>query len=105
MKRDARLRIRIPSELKDKILGIDRVYTVALPKIANECLKAFCAYVKQKKQPPTVPSELAPAIEQLTAFQFARAKEFETVIGKQGESLASQGRANIFRCTCKDRRE
>jgi hypothetical protein len=105
MKRDARLTIRIPRELKDKIQGIDRLHSVALPKIANECLKAFCAYVKQKKQPPSVPSELVLAIEQLTVFQFASAKEFETIIGKQGESLASHGRANIFRCTCKDRRE
>ena len=35
MKKDARLTIRIPRELKDKIEGIDRLYGVALPKIAN----------------------------------------------------------------------
>ena len=87
MKRDARLTIRIPRELKDKIQGIDRLYSVALPKIANECLKAFCACVKQKKQPPPVASELAPAIEQLTVFQFASAKELETITGKQGRVL------------------
>src|SRR5262249_54560445 len=46
MKKDARLTIRIPKELKDRIEGIDRVYGVALPKIANECLKAFCKYVE-----------------------------------------------------------
>jgi len=40
-KKDARLRIRIPGELKNKIEGIDRVYGVALAKIANEFLRAF----------------------------------------------------------------
>ena len=54
-KKDARLTIRIPRELKAKIEGIDRVYGVALPKIANECLRAFCDYVEQKKQTPTFP--------------------------------------------------
>ncbi len=54
-KKDARLTIRIPKELKDKIEGIDLFYGVALPKIANECLKAFCEYVEQKKQTPTFP--------------------------------------------------
>lgn len=60
MKKDARLTIRIPRELKDKIEGIDRLYGVALPKIANECLKAFCAYVEQKKQTPTFPISVSP---------------------------------------------
>jgi hypothetical protein len=60
MKKDARLTIRIPRELKDKIEGIDRLYGVALPKIANECLKAFCAYVEQKKQTPTFPLCISP---------------------------------------------
>ena len=60
MKKDARLTIRIPRELKDKIEGIDRVYGVALPKIANECLKAFCDYVEQKKQTPTFPLRIGP---------------------------------------------
>jgi len=60
MKKDARLTIRIPRELKDKIEGIDRVYGVALPKIANECLKAFCEYVEQKKQTPTFPLSIGP---------------------------------------------
>jgi hypothetical protein len=55
IKKDARLTIRIPRELKAKIEGIDRVYGVALPKIANECLRSFCAYVEQKKQTPTFP--------------------------------------------------
>src|SRR5438067_4115998 len=41
-KKDARLTIRIPKELKNRIDGIDKLYGVALPKIANECLKAFC---------------------------------------------------------------
>src|SRR5206468_1883019 len=59
-KKDARLTIRIPRELKDKIEGIDRVYGVALPKIANECLKAFCEYVEQKKQTPTFPLSIGP---------------------------------------------
>src|SRR6266478_7408100 len=59
-KKDARLTIRIPRELKDKIEGIDRVYGVALPKIANECLKAFCEYVEQKKQTPTFPLCISP---------------------------------------------
>ena len=61
MKKDARLTIRIPRELKDKIEGIDRLYGVALPKIANECLKAFCAYVEQKKQTPTFPLRISPS--------------------------------------------
>lgn len=61
MKKDARLTIRIPRELKDKIEGIDRLYGVALPKIANECLKAFCAYVEQKKQTPTFPLSISPS--------------------------------------------
>jgi hypothetical protein len=60
MKKDARLTIRIPKELKDKIEGIDRTYGVALPKIANECLKAFCQYVEQKKQTPTFPLSIGP---------------------------------------------
>ena len=59
-KKDARLTIRIPRELKAKIEGIDRVYGVALPKIANECLKAFCEYVEQKKQTPTFPLSIGP---------------------------------------------
>ena len=50
IRKDVRLTIRIPKELKNKIEGIDRVYGVALPKIANECVKAFCDYVEQKKQ-------------------------------------------------------
>jgi|SRR5206468_438076 len=60
LKKDARLTIRIPRELKDKIEGIDRIYGVALPKIANECLKAFCEYVEQKKQTPTFPLSIGP---------------------------------------------
>ena len=58
--KDARLTIRIPKELKNKIEGIDRVYGVALPKIANECLNAFCDYVEQKKQTPTFPLSIGP---------------------------------------------
>jgi hypothetical protein len=61
MKKDARLTIRIPRELKEKIEGIDRLYGVALPKIANECLKAFCEYVEQKKQTPTFPLSIGPS--------------------------------------------
>jgi hypothetical protein len=60
MKKDARLTICIPRELKAKIEGIDRVYGVALPKIANECLRAFCTYVEQKKQTPTFPLCISP---------------------------------------------
>jgi len=59
-KKDARLTIRIPKELKLRIDGIDQIYGVALPKIANECLKAFCEYVEQKKQTPTFPLSIAP---------------------------------------------
>jgi len=59
-KKDARLTIRIPKELKDKITGINRVYGVALPKIANECLRAFCDYVEQRKQTPTFPLSIGP---------------------------------------------
>jgi hypothetical protein len=60
IKKDARLTIRIPRELKDRIDRIDQVYGVALPKIANECLRAFCDYVEQKKQTPTFPLTIAP---------------------------------------------
>jgi hypothetical protein len=59
-KKDARLTIRIPRELKVRIEGIDQLYGVALPKIANECLKAFCDYVEQKKQTPTFPLSIGP---------------------------------------------
>jgi hypothetical protein len=59
-KKDARLTIRIPKELKIRIDGIDQLYGVALPKIANECLKAFCEYVEQKKQTPTFPLSIGP---------------------------------------------
>jgi hypothetical protein len=55
MKKDARLTIRIPKGLKDRLDRIDRIYGVGLPKIANECLTAFCEYVEQKKQTPTFP--------------------------------------------------
>jgi hypothetical protein len=62
IKKDARLTIRIPGELKAKIDGIDQVYGVALPKIANECLRAFCDYVEQMKQTPTFPLRIAPSL-------------------------------------------
>ena len=61
-KKDARLTIRIPKELKIRIDGIDQIYGVALPKIANECLKAFCEYVEQKKQTPTFPLSIGPCL-------------------------------------------
>jgi hypothetical protein len=60
IKKDARLTIRIPKELKIRIDGIDQVYGVALPKIANECLRAFCEYVEQKQQTPTFPLSIGP---------------------------------------------
>lgn len=60
MKKDARLTIRIPKELKTRIDEIHRVYGVALPKIANESLKAFCEYVEEKKQTPTFPLLVGP---------------------------------------------
>ena len=60
LKKDARLTIRIPKELKIRIDGIDQVYGVALPKIANECLKAFCEYVEQERQTPTFPLSIGP---------------------------------------------
>jgi len=60
MKKDARLTIRIPKELKTRIDEIHRVYGVALPKIANESLKAFCEYVEEKKQTPTFPLIVSP---------------------------------------------
>jgi hypothetical protein len=60
MKKDARLTIRIPKELKTRIDEIHRVYGVALPKIANESLKAFCEYVEERKQTPTFPLLVAP---------------------------------------------
>jgi hypothetical protein len=55
MKKDARLTIRIPKGLKERIDGIEQVYGVSLPKIANECFAAFCEYVEHKKQTPTFP--------------------------------------------------
>jgi hypothetical protein len=60
MKKDARLTIRIPKQLKDRLVGIERVYGVGLPKIANECLAAFCKYVAQKQQTPTFPILIRP---------------------------------------------
>jgi hypothetical protein len=60
MKKDARLTIRVPRRLKDRLAGIERVYGVGLPKIANECLTAFCEYVKQKEQTPTFPILISP---------------------------------------------
>src|SRR5947208_13343832 len=61
-KKDARLTIRIPRELKDKIEGIDRVYGVALPKIANECLKAFCEYYEQKNKTTSFPLSIVSSL-------------------------------------------
>ncbi len=60
LKKDARLTIRIPKELKNRIDRIEQVYGVALPKIANECLTAFCEYVKQNEQTPTFPILISP---------------------------------------------
>jgi hypothetical protein len=60
MRKDARLTIRVPSRLKDRLAGIERVYGVGLPKIANECLTAFCEYVKQREQTPTFPILISP---------------------------------------------
>jgi len=60
MQKDARLTIRVPKRLKDRLVGIERVYGVGLPKIANECLTAFCEYVKQKEQTPTFPILVSP---------------------------------------------
>lgn len=71
-KKDARLTIRIPRELKDKIEGIDRLYGVALPKIANECLEAFCDYVEQKKQTPTFPLSISPGEKRSTRISVRR---------------------------------
>jgi hypothetical protein len=60
MKKDARLTIRVPTGLRERLVGIERVYGVGLPKIANECLTAFCEYVKQKEQTPTFPILISP---------------------------------------------
>ena len=60
MQKDARLTIRVPRRLKDRLVGIERVYGVGLPKIANECLTAFCEYVKHKEQTPTFPILISP---------------------------------------------
>jgi hypothetical protein len=60
MKKDARLTIRIPRGLKDRLDSIELVYGVGLPKIANECLTAFCEYVEQEKQTPTFPILIIP---------------------------------------------
>jgi hypothetical protein len=61
MKKDTRLTIRVPRRLKDRLVGIERVYGVGLPKIANECLIAFCEYVKHKEQTPTFPILISPS--------------------------------------------
>src|SRR5438105_15213171 len=50
-KKDARLTIRIPRELKDKIEGIDRVYGGAWPKITTECRKGCCEHGDNKNLP------------------------------------------------------
>ena len=60
MKKDARLTIRVSTRLKDRLACIERVYGVGLPKIANECLTAFCEYVKQNEQTPTFPILISP---------------------------------------------
>jgi len=60
MKKDTRLTIRVPKQLKDRIDGIDQVYGVGLPKIANECLRAFCEYVDRMKQTPSFPLSVSP---------------------------------------------
>ena len=74
IKKDARLTIRIPRELKAKIDGIDRIYGVALPKIANECLRAFCDYVEQMKQTPTFPLSIGPLSGEKTVNHSSFAK-------------------------------
>ena len=61
MKKDARLTIRVSRKLKDRLAFVERVYGVGLPKIANECLTAFCEYVKQNEQTPTFPIIISPA--------------------------------------------
>ncbi len=86
-KKDARLTIRIPKELKIRIDGIDQVYGVALPKIANECLKAFCEYVEQKKQTPTFPLSIGPNLpgnKLSNGASIRRGRETHT--GRQQES-------------------
>src|SRR5512133_2687308 len=60
MQKDARLTIRVPRRLKDRLAGIEQVYGIGLPKIANECLTAFCEYVQQKEQTPTFPILISP---------------------------------------------
>jgi hypothetical protein len=60
MKKDARLTIRVSRSLKDRLACVERVYGVGLPKIANECLAAFCEYVKQNEQTPTFPILISP---------------------------------------------
>ena len=56
IKKDARLTIRIPRELKAKIEGIDRVYGVALPKIANECLQVVLRVRRTKETDTNFPA-------------------------------------------------
>ena len=84
IKKDARLTIRIPRELKDRIDSIDLLYGVALPKIANECLRAFCDHVEQKKQTPTFPLTIGPCLGgeiRLATDRFAGAEEFKSLTG------------------------
>ena len=61
VKRFARLTIRIPRELKDKIQEIDRLYGVALPKVANEWPQRILCVRSAKKQTPTVPVRISPS--------------------------------------------
>jgi hypothetical protein len=87
MKKNARLTIRIPKDLKDKIDGIDRVYGVGLPKIANECLRAFCEYVEQRKQTPTFPISISPG-EPAAKNLVANIRAFKADNEKEPEKLA-----------------
>jgi hypothetical protein len=41
MKKDARVTLRIPTTLKDRLDGIDRIYRFGVPKIGSEFFTTF----------------------------------------------------------------
>ena len=75
------------------ILTRSHVYGVALPKIANGCLRAVLRVRSAKEtDAPLSHSVLAQiylATRRLTTFQFARAEEFETVTGEEYKNIKS----------------
>jgi len=94
IKKDARLTIRVSRELKSKIVGIDRVYGVALPKIANECLRAFANTWSKRNRHQLFHSALAhihPTTKLLTTLQLAGSEDVKTVSGEEYKNVTERG--------------